>query len=106
MLQNTDWGDKKKGQSRESGNTGHTRRRKIKTKTQHNMHLTPPYANKTYVPSQTTGGKDEPNIVFMREDYHQKLILKGSSISTVASFSFMMLISSSFSTLIHSDYWI
>jgi hypothetical protein len=98
MLQNTEWGDKKKGQSRESRNTGHTRRRKNKTKTQHNMHLTSPYANKTYVPSQTTGGKGEPSIVFMKEDYHQQLILKGLSISTVASFSFMMLISSSFST--------
>jgi hypothetical protein len=63
----------KKGQSRETGNT---RRRKNKTKTQHNMHLTPPYANKTYVPPQTTGGKDEPNIVFMMEDYHKKLICK------------------------------
>ena len=50
--------------------------KKNKTKTQHNMHLTPPYGNKTYVLPQTTGGKDEPNIVFMREDYHQKLICK------------------------------
>jgi hypothetical protein len=39
------------------------------------MHLTPTYANKTYILSQTTGGKDEPNIVSMREEYQSKLII-------------------------------
>jgi hypothetical protein len=66
----------KKGQSRDTGNTGLTKRRKNKTKTQHNMHLTPPYTNRTYVLSQTTGGKDKPNIAFMMEDYHKKMICK------------------------------
>jgi hypothetical protein len=36
----------KNGQSRETGNIGYTRRRKNKTKTQHNMCWTPLYANK------------------------------------------------------------
>jgi hypothetical protein len=37
----------KKGQSRGTGNTGHTSRRKNKTKTQHNMRGTLPYASKS-----------------------------------------------------------
>jgi hypothetical protein len=41
-----------------------------KTKTQHNMCLPPLCANnvnKTWAHLQTTVGKDEPNIVFMRK---------------------------------------
>jgi len=34
------------GQSRETGNTGHTRRRNHKTKTQYNVCWTPLYVNK------------------------------------------------------------
>jgi hypothetical protein len=43
--------------------------KKNKTKTQHNMCWTPLYVNnvnKTWATLQTTGGKDEPNIVFVR----------------------------------------
>ena len=60
-----------KEQSRETGNIGYTRRRKTKQKTQH-MCWTPLITqthtnnvNKTCVLLQTTGDKDEPNIVFM-----------------------------------------
>jgi len=63
----------KKGQSRETGNIGYTRRRKTKQK--HNTicvghHYMQTYTNninKTCFLLQTTGGKDEPNIVFMRK---------------------------------------
>ncbi len=46
--------------------------KKNKTKAHHNICLTPLYANtnkvnKTCVLLQTSGGKDEPNIVFMRK---------------------------------------
>ena len=52
--------------------TQDTRRRQTKQKTQHNICWTPQYAhtnnvNRTWVLLQTTGGKDEPNIVFMRK---------------------------------------
>ena len=47
---------------------------KQKQKAQHNMCWTPLYAkqttnnvNKTWALLKTTGGKDEPNIVFMRK---------------------------------------
>ena len=43
--------------------------KKNKIKTQHNMCWTPLYTNninKTWALLQITGGKDEPNIVFMR----------------------------------------
>jgi hypothetical protein len=69
----------KKGQSRGTGNTGHTSRRKNKTKTQHNMRWTPPYASKPkqYIcPPTKNWDKDEPNIAFMREKYHQTLTCK------------------------------
>ena len=63
----------KNGQSRGTGNIGHTSRRKTKQKhntlcvghhhTQRNMHN----LYKTWALQQTTGGTDEPNIVFMRK---------------------------------------
>ena len=70
MLENTEDAIKN-GQSRETGNTGYTRRRKTKQK--HNtICVGHRYAqtntnsvNKTWTILQTTGGKDEPNIVFM-----------------------------------------
>ena len=46
---------------------------KNKTKIQHNKCWTPLYpkkinnVNKTWILLETTGGKDEPNIVFMRK---------------------------------------
>ena len=80
MLENTN-GAIKKGQSRETGNTGVTWRRKLATqgthdeeekpKTQHNMCWTPLDVNKHKQHKQdilqTTRGQDEPNIVFMRK---------------------------------------
>ena len=59
MLENTERAIKN-GQSRETGKT-----KKNKTKTQHNMCLTPLYVNtnsinKSWTLLQTTGGKDEP----------------------------------------------
>ena len=66
-----DEGEIKNGQSSETGNTGYTRRRKTKQK--HNTicvghHYTQTNTNnvnKTWIRTllQTTGGKDEPNIV-------------------------------------------
>jgi hypothetical protein len=62
---------------RETGNTAHTRRGKKKKK--HNTicighhHMQTRHA---YILPQTTGGKDEPNIVSMREEYQSKLICK------------------------------
>jgi hypothetical protein len=61
--------ENKKGQSRETGNIGNTRRRKTKQK--HNTicvghHYTQTNTNNVSKTRQTTGGKDEPNIVFMR----------------------------------------
>jgi hypothetical protein len=69
----------KKGQSRGTGNTG--TQVEEKTKQKHNTicvghYHTQANPNKTYVLSQTFVGKDEPNIVYMREEYHQKLIGK------------------------------
>jgi hypothetical protein len=72
MLENTK-GAIKKGQSRETGNIRYTRR--IKTKQKHNTicvghHYTQANTNnvnRTYALIQTTKGKDEPNIVFMRK---------------------------------------
>jgi hypothetical protein len=59
MLENTK-GATKNRQTRETGNIGYTRRRKAKQ--EHNTNN----VNKTRTPLQTIGGKDEPNIVFMR----------------------------------------
>jgi hypothetical protein len=52
-------------------NIWYTRWRKTKRKTQHNMCCTPLCANKhnvnkTWAHLKTTGGKDEPNIVFKK----------------------------------------
>ena len=60
------------GQSKESGKIWYTRRRK--TKENHNTicvghhyaQVNTNNVNKTWVLLQTTGGKDEPNIVCMR----------------------------------------
>ena len=38
-----------------------------KTKTQHYMQINTNNVNKTWALPQRTGGKDEPNIVFMRK---------------------------------------
>ena len=56
-----------KQKHRETGNTGYTRRRKTKQK--HNtICVGHHYAQtKTCILLQTTGGKDEPNFVFMRK---------------------------------------
>ena len=70
MIENIE-GTIKKGQSRETGNIGYTRWRKTKQK--HNTicvrHHYPPTVrnnvNKTCSLLQKTGGKDEPNIVYM-----------------------------------------
>jgi len=62
-----------KGQSRETGNTGYTRQRKTKQKLNticvghHYLQANTNNINKTRALLQTTGGKDEPNIVFMRK---------------------------------------
>ena len=71
MLENTE-GSIKKGQSRETGNIGFTKRRKTKHK-QYTICVGHHYAqantnnvNKTRALLQTAGGKDEPNIVVMR----------------------------------------
>ena len=69
------WEPIKNGQSRETDNTGCTRQRKTKqTKntTQHLLNTTVRKINtnnvkKTWALQQATGGKDEPNIVFMRK---------------------------------------
>ena len=70
MLENIK-GAIKNGKSKETGNIGYIRQRK--TKQQHNticvgQHYTwinTDNVNKTWAILQTTGGKDEPNIVFM-----------------------------------------
>ena len=72
LLENTK-GTIKNRQSRETGNIEHTRQRKTKQK--HNtLCVGHHYAqaninnvNKTRALLHTTGGKDEPNIVFMRK---------------------------------------
>jgi hypothetical protein len=72
MLENIE-GAINNGQSRETGNMGYTRRRKIKQT--HNticvgLHYKQTKTNnvdKACTILQTTGGKDEPNIVFMRK---------------------------------------
>jgi hypothetical protein len=61
-VKNTEGTINKKGQSRETGNIGYT----IRSKTQHNVCLTPLYTNtnhvnKTWTVLQTAGGKDKPN---------------------------------------------
>jgi hypothetical protein len=59
-------------QKHKTGNIGYTRRRKTKQKHNticvghHNTQTKTNYVNKTCV-LQTTGGKDEPNIVFFAE---------------------------------------
>ena len=72
MLENTQ-GAVNNGQSRETGNIGYTRGGKARQK--HNTicvghHCTQTRTNsvsKTWFLLQTTGGKDERNIVFMRK---------------------------------------
>jgi len=71
MLENTE-GTIINGQSRETGTIGY-KTKKNKTKTQHNNvrhHYTQTNINninKTWALLQTTGGKDEPKIVFMQK---------------------------------------
>ena len=77
MLQNTEWGNKKKKDNPKKPATQGTQDEE-KTKQKLNPicighHHT--QTRHTFMP-QTTGGKDEPNIVFMREEYHKKLICK------------------------------
>ena len=61
------------GQSRETGNTCHTRRRKTNQKHNticawhHYAQANTNNVNKTWAFIQTTGSKDEPNIVFIRK---------------------------------------
>jgi hypothetical protein len=63
---------RKTNQKHKTGNIGYTRRRKTKQKHNticvghHNTQTKTNYVNKTCV-LQTTGGKDEPNIVFFAE---------------------------------------
>ena len=63
----------KNWKSRETGYIGYTRRRKTKQKhhttcvEHHYMQTNTNNVNKTWALLQTTGGKDEPNIVFMRK---------------------------------------
>ena len=74
MLENTE-GAIKNGQSRETGNIGYTRYKTKTNKTKQNYntiwighHYTKTNTNKvnkTWSLLQTTGGKDEPNIVFI-----------------------------------------
>ena len=66
------------GQSRETGYTGHTRQRKKQKQKKPNTMCVGHYypqantnnVNKTWILLQTTGGKDEPNIVCMRKSQH------------------------------------
>ena len=68
----------KKGQPRETGNTGYTRRRKSKKQKQkqkrnticighHYAKTNTNNVNRTCTLLKTTGGKDDPNIVFIRK---------------------------------------
>jgi hypothetical protein len=72
MLENTE-GAIKKEQSRETGNIGHTRRRKTKQKHNticvghHSAQTNINNVHKTSALPQTTGDKAEPNIVFVRK---------------------------------------
>ena len=70
MLENTE-GAIKNGQSRETGKIGYTRRRKQKHNTicvgHHYTQTNTNNVNKTRALLQTTGGKDEQNIVFMQK---------------------------------------
>ena len=70
MLENTE-GTIQNGQSRETGNIGYTRRRKKKTNTiyvgHHYAQANTNNVNKTWTLQQTTGGKDESNIIYMRK---------------------------------------
>ena len=67
-------GEMKNGQSEETGNIGYTSRRKQKQKhntTSDGHHYTQANTNnvkkKTYALLQTSGGKDEPDIVLIRK---------------------------------------
>ena len=72
MLENTE-GAIKNRQSRETGNKGYRRRRTAKQKHNttcvghHYTQVNTNNVNKTWSLLQTTGGKDEPNIVFFAE---------------------------------------
>ena len=72
MLENTE-GPLKDEQSRETDNIGYTIRRKTKQKHNticfghHYAQTNTNNVNKTLTLLQTTGGKDEPNIAFMRK---------------------------------------
>ena len=72
MLENTEGGIKN-WQSRETGNIGYTKRRKTKQKHNticvghHYAQTNTNNVNKTWALLQTTGGKDEPNIVVMQK---------------------------------------
>jgi hypothetical protein len=65
----TRWRKTKQKQFRETGNIGYTRWRKTKHNTicvgHHNSQTNTNNINKTWTILQTTGGKDEPNIVLM-----------------------------------------
>ena len=69
--QRTPTGQLRNGQSRETGNTGHTRRKNQKHKTiyvgNHYAEANTNNANKSWALLQTSGGKDEPDIVCMRK---------------------------------------
>ena len=71
-LEDTEWAITN-GQSREIDNIGHTRRRQTKQKHNtiyvghHYSQANTNNVNKTRVLLQTTGRKDEPNIIFMRK---------------------------------------
>ena len=71
MLKKTE-GAIKNGECRETGNIGYTRRRQTKQKyntiyvRHHYTQRNKTNVNKTWSFLQTTGGKDEPNIVSMR----------------------------------------
>ena len=59
------------GQSRETGNIGQTSRRKIKSQYA-THHYTTNNVDKPWAVLQTTGGKDEPHIVFTVFLYNNK----------------------------------
>jgi hypothetical protein len=100
----------KNGQSSKTGNIGYTRRRKTKQK--HNTicvghHYTQTktnYVNKTCV-LQTTGGKDEPNIVFFAEIVTDIPTLNSQVSLQTALYCWMCIVlyESSFQIIIHSS---
>jgi hypothetical protein len=64
----------KNGESRETDNSVYARHKTIENiKTQHNMYWAP-LVNKTWTLLQTTGGKDEPKLVFIRNYWRQTSI--------------------------------